>query len=89
MTSIFGTESDSPVAGCETTKPLVSSLVQKNAIANRGDHLRHQPGSQQRKRWTKDNPTAGVDVLVGVFVGFCNMQLMGVQVVEPSFAGHQ
>jgi hypothetical protein len=32
MTSIFGTESDGPVVGCETTKPLVSSLLQKNPI---------------------------------------------------------
>ena len=89
MTSKFATERDGPVVGCETPKPLVGGLLQKNPIANRCEYLRHNPGSQERKRRTKNYPTAGVDVLVGVFVDFCNMQFMAFQVEEPPFAGHQ
>jgi hypothetical protein len=76
MTGKFATESDCPVVGCKTPKTLVSSLLQKNPIGNRCEYLRHDPGSQERERWTKNNPTAGVDVVVSVFVGFCNMQFL-------------
>src|ERR1700730_1213048 len=88
MNSVLGAESDGPVVGCETPKSLVSSLLKNNPIANRSEHLRHQPSAQKRKRRTENNPAADIDMLVGVFVGFRNVQLTAFQVVKPAFAAH-
>jgi len=69
-------------------KPLVSSLLQKNPIANRCKYLRHQPRAQQRKGRTENHPAAGIDMLVGILVGFRDVQFTAFQVVKPAFAAH-
>jgi hypothetical protein len=67
----------------------VSSLLQKNPIANWCKYLWHQPGAQQRKRRTENDPAAGIDMLVGILVGFRNVQLTAFRVVKPALAAHQ
>src|SRR6516162_2828749 len=89
MTSKFGSKSDRPVICCEASKPLVSSFLQKNPVANCREHFRHQPGLYERKGWAKNHPAAGIDVLIGILVSFCNMEFAAFQIVKAPFAGHQ